>query len=106
MSILTLVIIGFLFHGLFNVEASVIALFGASFLMLLTGSHNVDEFFHDVEWGTIFFFIGLFIMVGGLVELGIMKMVAKMGLDFTKGNIQLTALSLLWVSGVPWVNPR
>lgn len=100
LTVLTLVIFGFLFHGLFNVEASVIALFGASLLMMLTGSHEVDEFFHDIEWGTIFFFIGLFIMVGGLVELGIMTKLAAMILDFTKGDLKLTAFSVLWVSGI------
>jgi Na+/H+ antiporter NhaD/arsenite permease-like protein len=98
--VLGLVIIGFLLHGLLEVEASVIALLGASLLMLLTGSKEVDEFFHDVEWGTLFFFIGLFIMVGGLVELGIMKMLSEWVLDITKGNMKLTTIALLWFSGV------
>ncbi len=98
--VLGLVIIGFLLHGLLEVEASVIALLGASLLMLLTGSKEVDEFFHDVEWGTLFFFIGLFIMVGGLVELGIMKMLSEWVLGITKGNMKLTTIALLWFSGV------
>ncbi|HUW69124.1 MAG TPA: ArsB/NhaD family transporter [bacterium] len=100
LSVLGLVIIGFLLHGLLEVEASVIALLGASLLMLLTGSKEVDEFFHDVEWGTLFFFIGLFIMVGGLVELGIMKMLSEWVLGITKGNMTLTTIALLWFSGV------
>lgn len=98
--VLGLVIIGFLLHGLLEVEASVIALLGASLLMLLTGSKEVDEFFHDVEWGTLFFFIGLFIMVGGLVELGIMKMLSEWVLGITRGNMKLTTIALLWFSGV------
>jgi len=98
--VLALVIVGFLLHGLLKVEASVISLLGASLLMLLTGSKEVDEFFHDVEWGTLFFFIGLFIMVGGLVELGLMKMLSEWVLGITKGNMKLTTLALLWFSGV------
>lgn len=98
--VLTLVIVGFLLHGLLKVEASVIALLGASVLMLLTGSKEVDEFFHDVEWGTLFFFIGLFIMVGGLVELGLMKMLSEWVLGITKGNMKLTTIALLWFSGI------
>lgn len=100
LGVLALVIVGFLFHGLLGVEASVISLLGASLLMLLTGSKEVDEFFHDVEWGTLFFFIGLFIMVGGLVELGLMKMLSQWVLGITKGNMKLTTLALLWFSGV------
>ncbi len=99
-TVLGLVILGFLFHGLIDVEASVIALFGASVLMMLTGSKEVDEFFHDVEWGTLFFFIGLFILVGALVDLGIMKILAKMVLDLTKGNMMATSVALVWISGV------
>jgi len=98
--IMSLVIIGFFFHGLLKVEASAIALFGASILMMISGTEEVEEFFHEIEWPTIFFFIGLFILVGGLVELGIMSKLSAYILDLTKGNIKLTALSLLWVSGV------
>ncbi len=98
-AVLGLVILGFLFHGLIDVEASVIALFGASVLMMLTGSHEVDEFFHDVEWGTLFFFIGLFILVGALVDLGVMKILAEMVLNLTKGNMKTTSIALVWISG-------
>jgi Na+/H+ antiporter NhaD/arsenite permease-like protein len=100
LTVLGLVILGFLLHGFLHVEASVIALMGASILMLLTGSHEVDEFFHEIEWGTIFFFVGLFIMVGGLVELGLMNKLAGLILDFTKGDMKMTALALIWLSGV------
>ncbi len=99
LAVLALVITGFLLHGLLEIEASTIALFGAALLMLLSGTHEVDEFFHEIEWGTIFFFIGLFILVGGLVELGVMKVLAQVILGATKGNIPLTSISLLWLSG-------
>ena len=97
--VLGLVIFGFLFHGLLEIDAALIALAGASVLMLLAGSHEVDEFIRDVEWGTIFFFVGLFILVGGLVDLGIMKVLAAKILALTDGNIMTTSILLIWVSG-------
>ena len=99
LTVLGLVIFGFLFHGLLKIDAALIALAGASVLMLLAGSHEVDEFIRDVEWGTIFFFVGLFILVGGLVDLGIMKVLAAKILALTDGNIMTTSLLLIWVSG-------
>jgi Na+/H+ antiporter NhaD/arsenite permease-like protein len=98
--ILGLVIIGFLVHGALHLEPATIALFGASLLMLLVGKEEVEEFFHEVEWGTIFFFIGLFILVGGLVELGIIKNVANFILDFTKNDIPMTSIVIIWISGL------
>jgi Na+/H+ antiporter NhaD/arsenite permease-like protein len=99
LAVLGLVILGFLFHGLLKIDAALIALAGASVLMLLAGSHEVDDFIRDVEWGTIFFFVGLFILVGGLVDLGIMKVLAAKILALTDGNIMTTSLLLIWVSG-------
>jgi len=99
LTVLGLVIFGFLFHGLLKIDAALIALAGASVLMLLAGSHEVDEFIRDVEWGTIFFFVGLFILVGGLVDLGIMKVLAAKILALTDGNIMTTSILLIWVSG-------
>jgi len=99
LTVLGLVIFGFLFHGLLKIDAALIALAGASVLMLLAGSHEVDEFIRDVEWGTIFFFVGLFILVGGLVDLGIMKVLAAKILALTGGNIMTTSILLIWVSG-------
>jgi len=99
LSVLALVIIMFLLHGLTGLEPSTIALGGAALLMLLVGGEDVEEFFHEVEWSTIFFFIGLFIMVGGLVELGVINFLAKKYLQLTDGNLFVTAESIIWVSG-------
>ncbi|GMO69933.1 MAG: ArsB/NhaD family transporter [Treponemataceae bacterium] len=97
---LGIVIFGFLFHGALKVEASTVALFGAALLLLLSGKHEIDEFFHDIEWNTIFFFIGLFILVGGLVEQGWISKCAEFIMQFTGGDLRLTAVLLIWVSGV------
>ena len=99
-SVLGLVVVGFLLHSITHIEPASIALGGAALLMLLVGGEEVDEYFHEVEWGTIFFFIGLFIMVGGLVELGVIDFLAAEYLKLTKGSIAATSISIIWVSGV------
>jgi len=98
--VLSVVILGFLLHGFLHMEASTIALFGASALLLLTGKRELDEYFREMVWGTIFFFIGLFILVGGLVELGVIGKIAKALLSITGGNIKVTTVFLVWASGI------
>jgi Na+/H+ antiporter NhaD/arsenite permease-like protein len=98
--VLGLVIVGFLLHGSLRVETSTIALFGAALLLLLSGKREPEEFFRDIEWGTIFFFVGLFIMVGGLVEQGWIKKCAAFLLDLTQGDLRYTSVLLIWLSGV------
>ncbi|MBI9108929.1 MAG: ArsB/NhaD family transporter [Spirochaetales bacterium] len=98
--VLALVIIGFLIHDKIGLKPATIALFGAALLMLLSGGEEVDKFFHEVEWGTIFFFIGLFILVGGLVELGVIEFLSISLLNLTKGDIALSSQLIIWLSGV------
>jgi Na+/H+ antiporter NhaD/arsenite permease-like protein len=98
--VLGLVIVGFLFHSQLNVEASSVALAGAAVLLLISGKKEPDEFFRDVEWTTIIFFIGLFILVRGLVDQGWIGKASNFILAVTGGNIKLTSGLLLWVSGV------
>ncbi len=98
--VLGFVILGFLLHGMLQVEAATISMLGASVLLLLTGKHEIDEYFRDIEWGTIFFFIGLFILVGGIVELGVIRLLAQKLLAVTQGNMKLTAVLLIWASGI------
>jgi len=98
--VLALVITGFLFHSIIHVEAATIALLGASLHMLLAGHEEVEKFFEEVEWGTIFFFAGLFILVGGLVEVGIIKTLSEKLLSLTGGNLTSTSIIILWGSGI------
>jgi len=100
LSVLALVVAGFLFHGPLGLEASSIALLGAAALLLLSGKREPDEYYREVEWGTIFFFIGLFILVGGMVELGVIKLLARKVMGLTRGDLRLTSVVVLWVSGV------
>jgi Na+/H+ antiporter NhaD/arsenite permease-like protein len=94
-----LVITGFLLHETLDVEAATIALFGAALLLVLSGKHDQNEFFHDIEWGTVFFFIGLFIMVSGLVQLGLIKKCAEFFMRITEGSMARTSFLLIWLSG-------
>jgi Na+/H+ antiporter NhaD/arsenite permease-like protein len=93
------VILGFLVHGALHLEPATIALAGATVLMLWTGSdpHGV---LRDVEWSTLFFFVGLFITVEALVEVGIIDQLAQAALNLTGGNLALTSMLLIWLSAV------
>jgi Na+/H+ antiporter NhaD and related arsenite permeases len=99
MVVFGLVIIGFLFHGALNFESSTIALTGAVVLLFISGI-NSEEILKEVEWKTIFFFSGLFILVGGIVETGVISMLAQAVVDLTGGDLFLTAMAILWVSAI------
>ena len=89
--ILLLVIVGFVTHEFTHIAPSIIALAGAMALILVS-KKEPEEIFEKVEWPTLFFFMGLFIMVEGLVEVGVIKMLAEATLSLTKGDFQKTAL--------------
>jgi Na+/H+ antiporter NhaD/arsenite permease-like protein len=93
--VLGLVIIGFFLHGMVHMEAATIAIFGAGLLLFLDNK-NPERALGEVEWVTIFFFIGLFILVGGLESVGIIHWGATKLVDITHGNMQLTSFVLLW----------
>ncbi len=95
--VLSLVIGGFVSHDYLKIETSVVALFGASILLLF---EKPEEIFREVEWNTIFFFIGLFVIVGGLEASGGIKLMAREVLDITHGSQSATAFIILWASGV------
>jgi len=96
-----LTIVGFLTHQYVHVEPATVALSGATLLMLIgTKGHDVEEVFHAIEWPTIFFFAGLFVLVGGLVEVGIIKMIAAWMIEVTGGDVPSTALIMLWGAGI------
>ena len=88
-----------MFHGLLGIESSVVALSAATAMMIF-GKVNVEHIIVDAEWGTILFFVGLFIVVGGLVETGVIDSLAKGLIAFTDGNVMLTMIVLLWGSAI------
>jgi len=93
------VLLGFLFHGALHIEPATIALAGATVLMLW-GRIDPDHVLREIEWTALFFFIGLFIMVEALVEVGIIEAVAQTALRLTDGNLQMTSMLLIWLSAV------
>ncbi len=85
------------------VESGVCAVVGASALMLITmpnKEHDIEHTLSSVEWGTIFFFAGLFVLVGGLQEQGIIKALAQWALDVTGGDQTMTTMAILWLSAI------
>jgi Na+/H+ antiporter NhaD/arsenite permease-like protein len=97
--VLSLVITGFLLHGWLHVEASIIAMIGATSLAIWS-KLEVEPLFHKVEWGTILFFVGLFVLVGGLEYAGVIDFMAKRLIYFSHGDLKLTSQILLWSSGI------
>ncbi|WP_114570465.1 ArsB/NhaD family transporter [Exiguobacterium flavidum] len=85
-----------------HLQAPTIAVLGATLLMLITieNDHQLEEVFARIEWTTIFFFGGLFILVGGIQEVGIIKFLAEKTIDLTGGDIETTATAVLWLSGI------
>lgn len=94
--VLVLVILGFVLHDVTHIETCVTAMLGASFLLLF---EKPKDILGDVEWNTIFFFIGLFIIIGGLEASGGIALMAQWILKVTQGSQEATAMLILWASG-------
>lgn len=94
-----LVLLGFFVGHSFHLEPGIIALAGGLLMALLCGS-NVHHVLEKVEWGTILFFIGLFMLVGALTENGVFVLLGDWVLDITRGNLLLTAVVILWVGAL------
>jgi Na+/H+ antiporter NhaD/arsenite permease-like protein len=91
------VVLGFVFHHQLHFQPATIALAGAALLLLLSRAepHKILE---AVEWPTLFFFIGLFIIIGGVVKVGLIKIMAEWVLSVTQGNLFATSMIILWFS--------
>lgn len=100
LTVMALTIIGFMLHGALHLESATIALSGAFLLLLLTGEHYLDDAISKVEWNTIFFFIGLFVLVSGLVETGVIAKLAEEAINLTGGDPLKTSLLILWLSAI------
>ncbi|MBI4968322.1 MAG: ArsB/NhaD family transporter [Rhodospirillales bacterium] len=106
--VLALVILAFVLARFLHLEPGTIAMFGAALLMLLhvlgkpaeEQSHSVHGIFGEVEWITIFFFVGLFMVVYGVETAGVLKMLAEKLIALTGGDLKVTALSILWASAI------
>ncbi len=94
---LGLVILGFVTHDITHIDAYVFAVAGASFLLLF---ENPKEIYKDVEWLTIFFFVGLFIIIGGFEANGGISFLADKLLQLTQGSLTAATMLILWGSGI------
>jgi Na+/H+ antiporter NhaD/arsenite permease-like protein len=97
--VLGITLVGYVIHGRLGLEPATIALAGAALIMLLH-TEGPDEALRAVEWSTIFFFIGLFIMVAGLVQNGVLEMLGTGFTTLTAGNTTTMTMVMLWASGL------
>ncbi len=97
--VLFLILLGFIFHSKLNIDSSIVALSGAC-IMLIIGKQDTNEIINSVEWSTIIFFIGLFIVVGGLSECGVINSLAELLIKLTHGNTTYTMCIILWISAI------
>ena len=106
--VIGLVIAGFVFARFLGLEAATVAMTGAALLLLLANwrhgpeeqSKHVLEAFNEVEWITIFFFVGLFIVVHGVDSTGLLRLLADKMLALTGGDLTATSMVILWSSAI------
>ncbi|MDD5135563.1 MAG: ArsB/NhaD family transporter, partial [Phycisphaerae bacterium] len=96
--VLAITMTGFVFHGLLHLEPATIALFGAGLLLLVSGIKEPHHILAEAEWSTLFFFIGLFIIIGGVVKVGLIKWMSIKVLEISQGNMLGTSMVVMWFS--------
>ena len=100
--ILGLTILGFMLHGVLGYEPATVALLGASTLLLVSGE-DPQKVLEEVEWPTIFFFMGLFIIIGGTVKAGLIEFFSQKVIALThptKDSMLVLSMVMVWFSGI------
>jgi Na+/H+ antiporter NhaD/arsenite permease-like protein len=97
--VLGLVVLGFVLHSLLDVEPSLVALLGAGLLVAWSGVEP-EDYLSEVEWPTLVFFMGLFLMVGALVHVGVVEDVGEAATSAIGDHYLLAGAGLLWGSGI------
>jgi len=100
--VLCATILGFMFHGIFHYEPATVALMGAATLLLISGE-DPQTILAEVEWPTIFFFIGLFVIIGGIVKVGLVSDMSSAMIAITNpqpDDMQLLAMVMVWFSAI------
>jgi Na+/H+ antiporter NhaD/arsenite permease-like protein len=100
--IMFVVVLGFIFGDHLGLEPTVVALLGAMVLFFVTTKHSsIYESLTKVEWPTLLFFAGLFVMVAGLKHVGALEMIGNLFIDLTEGySFLMMLLALLWLAGI------
>jgi len=96
--VLAITIGGFIVHGMLGFEPATIALAGAGLLLLVSGTKDPQHILAEAEWATLFFFMGLFIIIGGVVKVGLIKWMSIKVLELTQGNLLGTSMIVMWFS--------
>ena len=89
----------FEFHGALHTEVSVVALGGAAVLFAITRA-NPETVLHEVDWTTLMFFTGLFIVVGAAEHAGLINLLSSVAIGATGGNPWLTFLMIIWLAAI------
>lgn len=97
--VLGLTIVGFLAHSALGLEAATVALLGATVLMIV-GPLDPSEALRDVEWSTLFFFVGLFMLIEAVVHVGIVGGIADALANATSGRLDVATMGVLWFSAL------
>jgi Na+/H+ antiporter NhaD/arsenite permease-like protein len=98
--VLGAVILAFIFHEKIHLDPATIALAGAAILLLLLKTKDLHSILADCEWTSIFFFMGLFIVIGAVVKVGFVKIMATMVVQATGDNMLRASTIILWFSAV------
>jgi Na+/H+ antiporter NhaD/arsenite permease-like protein len=97
--VFALVVAGFSLHAVFHLDPAVVALVGAGLMMLVTGA-DVGDVLREVEWATLAFFMGLFVMVAGLVHTGVIEKLGTLAVNGFGDDFFMAATALLFGSSV------
>ena len=97
--VLGLTLVGFLFHSVLGLEAATIALLGATVLMIV-GRLDPHEALRDIEWNTLFFFVGLFMLIEAVVHVGIVGGIADALAEAAGGDLTVATMGILWFSAI------
>lgn len=99
--VLLLTIGSFFLHSMIHIDMALTALAGAALLLLWTHQHvSLPAVVKKVDWETLLFFVGLFMLVGGLRHIGLIDIAARGLLDVTNGDLPRTSLVVMWGSGI------
>lgn len=97
--VMVIVLLGFFLQAVLHYEPATIALIGA-IILLIWSRNDPHHALREVEWVTLFFFIGLFVAVEAVVKVGIIESIAQTIIRLTGSDLQITAIALLWFSAV------
>ncbi|MCK9585129.1 MAG: ArsB/NhaD family transporter [Candidatus Cloacimonetes bacterium] len=99
--VLGLMLAAFMLQGVIKIETATIAMTAGLFLLIVSDRHKVEHTLaNDIDWATIFFFMGLFMIVESLVETGFINHIATGVMDLTHGEPKTTSMVILWLSGI------